>query len=243
MSSAAMVGVVVFLSAVMAGIIQTVTGFGSGIFMMMFFPAFFPLLNASALSSSIGIMVSGGVAWRYRKYSQIRLTLIPAIFYIIFSSVAISLGPFLPTLLLKKVFGAFLVVLSLYFLFADQTKKVKATMTAAILCAALSGIVGGLFGISGPPMVIYFLSALDNKEQYLGTLQLFFFWAGVYTLSFRIYSGIYTMNLLKFSALGLVGIYLGMRLGYKIVDRLDKDRMKKIIYLFLGLSGIVNLMK
>ena len=238
-----MVSVVVFLSAVIAGIIQTVTGFGSGIFMMMFFPAFFPLLNASALSSSIGLMVSGGVAWRYRKYSQIRLTVLPAIFYIISSSAAISLGPFLPTLMLKKAFGMFLAVLSLYFLLADQTKKMRATMTAAILCATLSGIVGGLFGISGPPMVLYFLSALDHKEQYLGTLQLFFFWAGVYTLLFRIYSGIYTMNLVMYSALGLVGIYIGMQFGYKIVNRLDKERMKKIIYLFLGLSGIINLIK
>ncbi len=238
-----MIGLVVFFSAIMAGVIQTVTGFGSGIFMMMFFPSFFPLLNASALSSSIGLMVSGGVAWRYHKYSQIKLTLFPAVFYILSSSAAISLGTVLPTVILKKIFGVFLILLSLYFLSENQNIRMKATITAAIGCSTLSGLVGGLFGISGPPMVIYFLSVLDKKEEYLGTLQLFFFFTGIYSLLFRVYSGIYTEDLLIYSVIGFVGIFIGMQFGYKIVDKLDKDRMKKIIYIFLGISGALNLVK
>ncbi len=238
-----MIGTVVFLAAVLAGVIQTVTGFGSGIFMMLFFPAFFPLLKASALSSSIGLMVTGGVTWRYRRYSKVKLTLLPAVFYVLASSVAISLGTVLPTVLLKKVFGAFLILLAIYFLCVDQTRKMKATIPMAVFCAALSGVVGGLFGISGPPMVVYFLSALDDKEEYLGTLQLFFFFAGIYTLLFRIYSGIYTADLFAYSIIGLSGVFIGMQFGYKIVDRLDKNRMKKIIYVFLGLSGVLNLLK
>lgn len=146
-----MIGIVVFCAAIMAGLIQTVTGFGSGIFMMLFLPQFFPLLKASALSGSVTLMVNGGVAWKYRKYSQKKYTLLPAVFFIISSSLAIAWGKYLPTMLLKKIFGGFLLLLSLYFMFADQNKKRKASIAAAVICALLSGVLGGLFGISGPP--------------------------------------------------------------------------------------------
>lgn len=236
-----MVGIVIFCAAIMAGLIQTVTGFGSGIFMMLFLPQFFPLLKASALSGSVTLMVNGGVAWKYRKYSQKKYTLLPAVFFIISSSLAIALGKNLPTVLLKKTFGGFLFLLSLYFMFAGQNKKRKASVATAIVCALLSGVLGGFFGISGPPMVIYFLSVLDKKEEYLGTIQLFFFCSGVYMFLLRICSGIYTLDLLRYTVIGMSGVFIGMQMGYKIVDRLDTARLKKIIYFFLAVSGVLNL--
>ena len=47
-----MTAAIAFLAPIVAGLIQTVTGFGSGIFMMVFFPAIFPILGASAISSA-----------------------------------------------------------------------------------------------------------------------------------------------------------------------------------------------
>lgn len=210
--------------------------------MMMFFPAFFPLLNASALSSSIGLMVSAGVAWRFRRYIQIEWTLFPALFYVLLSSAAISMGSDLPTEMLKKIFGGFLILLSVYFFSASQKWKINASIPVAVACASVSGALSGLFGIGGPLMVIYFLSALPDKEQYLGTLQTFFFFTNFYALLFRVYSGVYTVELLGYTLIGMAAIFVGMRLGYIIVDRLNKEKMKKIIYLFLGLSGVMNLL-
>ena len=120
-----MIGWVVFISAMVAGLIQAVTGFGAGVFMMMFFPVFFPLLSASALSSSICMMIAGGIAWRYRKYCRFQLTLFPAAIYILASSVAMSFAPSMPTDLLKKVFGFFLVILSVYFMLSAQTSHLN----------------------------------------------------------------------------------------------------------------------
>lgn len=238
-----MVGCVVFLSAIVAGLIQAVTGFGSGIFMMMFFPAFFPLLSASALSSSIGLMITGGIAWRYRKYCRLKLTLFPAVFYILSSSAAMSLAPYMPTDLLRKIFGFFLVVLSIYFILSVNALKVKASLPMAVFCSSLSGIVGGLFGISGPPMVIYFLAVLPEKKSYLGTIELFFFFTGIYNLVFRIFAGIYGVNLVVYTLLGMAAVWIGMFVGDKIVNRMDVAIMKKVTYVFLGLSGLLNIFK
>lgn len=237
-----MTAAVVFLTPIIAGLIQTVTGFGSGIFMMVFFPMLFPILGASAISSAISLAGTCTLSWHYRKYCKWKLTLIPALVYILVSSGAILLAPYLPTDILKKVFGVFLMLLSVYFLVFSSKLKIKATLLSATVCGTLAGILGGLFGIGGPPMVIYFLAALDSKEEYLGTIQFHFFVTGVYMLFFRIYKGIFTMDMIPYVILGMAGMMIGKRLGTKIVDRINADTMKKLVYAFLGVSGFLNLL-
>lgn len=236
-----MVIAVVLLAPIVAGIIQSVTGFGAGIFMMVFFPAFFPILNASALSSAISLVGTCSLSWHYRKQCVWKLTLVPALVYIAVSSLSILLAPYLPTDLLKKTFGVFLMILSVYFLKFSSKLKVKANLASATVCGALSGVLGGLFGIGGPPMVIYFLAALDDKEKYLGTIQFYFFITGVHMLIFRTINGIYTVNLIPYTLLGVIGIMAGKKIGTKIVDRINAETMKKLVYAFLGVAGFLNL--
>lgn len=236
-----MTAIVIFLAAATAGLIQSVTGFGSGIMMMLFFPLLFPIIKASALSASIALVLAATLTWRYRRQCQWKLALIPACFFLITSSIAIYLVPYLPTELLKKVFGVFLIGLSVYFLTVSGKLKAKANLPTAMVCAGLSGVTESLLGIGGPPMVVYFLAAMDDKEQYLATIQFFFFVSGAYTMILRIINGIYTTDLLGYTAIGLAAITLGKFIGGRIVDRINAETMKKIIYVFLGISGIVTL--
>jgi len=90
-------------------------------------------------------------------------------------------------------------------------------------------------------MVIYFLAALDTKEEYSGTIQLFFFISGLYTCIVRVFKGIYTMDLIPYTLLGLLGILIGQHIGSKIMDRIDAATMKKLVYLFLGFAGLTNI--
>lgn len=235
--------IVVLLSAIVAGIIQAVTGFGSGVFMMMFFPMILPVLNASALSAAISLAASLGMTVTYRKYIHKEIILFPGICYIAASSAAISFAAKLPTELLMKIFGAFLIVLAVYFLVFSKKIHVKANMPTAGVCATLSGAVSGLFGIGGPPMVIYYLAALPRKEEYLGTIQAFFFITGLYTFGFRVAKGIYTWKLVPLTIIGMCAIMLGKKIGNMIIDRINADTMRKLVYVFLGFTGVLNLIK
>jgi len=236
-----MTGIVIFLASAAAGLIQSVTGFGAGIVTMLFFPIFFPLVKASALSASIALVLSSTLAWRYRKICPWKLTILPAGFYLVTSAVAIFASPYLPTLLLKRIFGVFLILLSIYFVALDGKIKAKANLPTAMVCAGLSGVTGGLFGIGGPPMVVYFLAALDDKEKYIATIQLFFAITGSYTLGLRVLNGIYTADLFIYTVIGAAAITLGKLAGIRIVDRINTEMMKKIVYVFLGISGVLNL--
>lgn len=185
--------------------------------------------------------MSSTLAWRYRRICPWKLILLPSAFYLVTTSVSILGAPYLPTVLLKRVFGVFLILLSLYFLLLDDRIKAKANLPTAMVCAGLSGVTGGLFGIGGPPMVVYFLAALDDKEKYIATIQLFFAVTGGYMLALRVASGIFTSELWVYTVIGVVAITLGKLVGIRIIDRINTETMKKIVYVFLGISGVLNL--
>lgn len=58
---------ILFPLCFMAGLIQTVTGFGSGVVIMLVLPLLMPLIEASTISNSITLFLCTSLAWQYRK--------------------------------------------------------------------------------------------------------------------------------------------------------------------------------
>lgn len=231
----------VLLPAIVAGLIQSTTGFGAGIFMMLFFPMFLPMIQCSALSGAIGLISNAKLTLQYRRHAHPRLLLLPAGFYIVCNTLCIWYSTKIDLSAFKPYFGLFLLVLGLYFLFFAQRIHLKGGVLSAAVCAGLSGAASGFFGIGGPPMVLYFLALLgDDKYGYLGTIQMFFLLTGIQGVATRAIAGIYTPELLALVPAGMVGIMLGNLVGTKIVQRLRVDRLRLLIYSFLCLAGLAT---
>lgn len=235
-------GMLMFACAVAGGLVQSVTGFGAGIVMMIFLPSFLPLLQASAVSSLVTIPMQLVLIYNYRRYVRMNYLWKPLIFYLLASVTAISLAAGRDMTGLKLGFGVFLVVLSVYFLFFSSRLKIKAGWGSAAVCGSISGAASGLFGIGGPPMVLYFLALTGNdKYVYLGTLQVFFCITASYTTAIRVMKGIFTWELIPFVLAGTAGILAGKAVGSRIIEKIDTETMKKLVYLFLGFAGVVNI--
>ncbi|WP_207743417.1 TSUP family transporter [Intestinimonas butyriciproducens] len=159
--------------ALLGGTIQTVIGFGGGIVIMMILPFFLDMLHASAVSSASLLFLNYSLAFRFRSSISFRRLPLPLLIYIPCSAFAIFLAASLDLEVLVLVFGVFLIVLALYFMFADGRFTVRDSIPAAVVCSAISGLSSGLFGIGGPLMSVYFLSNSKSKEEYTGTIQLF----------------------------------------------------------------------
>lgn len=225
-----------------AGVVQTVTGFGSGIVMMIFFPSLMPVLSAASVSQAISLALNSGSTVSLWKHIRWRLLVLPAVCYCVAAGITLKVAGSIDASLVLKIFGIFLLALSIWFLFFSDRLKVKATPAAACVCALLSGAASALFGIGGPPMVVYYLSALREKEEYLGTIQAYFLLTGIYTLILRIVMGYYTLDLLPVTLLGIVAILAGMMIGRRVVNRIRVDTMRRLVYLLLGVTGIINLL-
>lgn len=70
--------------------------------------------------------------------------------------------------LLEQLLGVTLIAVSLYFAFFSKRIKVKPSIPTQIVAGSLSGLMGGFFGMQGPPAVLYFVSSEARQESLPG---------------------------------------------------------------------------
>lgn len=240
-----MLNAVFFLAAVAGGaFVQAASGFGFGIFVMMFFPLCLPNYGMCVtLSGLLSIGTTVVTTIQYRQYIAWRKLLIPSICFCVISAVIITIAAGQADSLMKRLLGGALILLSMYFLFLGKNMKIHATPAAGVAAGSLSGLLSGLFSIGGPPMVVYLLAGTDSKEEYLATIQAYFTVTNLFTLAVRAMNGMVTKTVFSYAALGLVGIALGVFLGRKVFRKLDANRLRFIVYLFMAASGVITLVK
>ena len=233
---------VIFLTSLAAGVIQTVTGFGAAVIMMLVAPGFLGMLKAPALTSVMVIGLSVGLYIKLHKKVDYRTVLIQAAIYVSVSMLTIAISEGFDMEILALAFGVFLIALSVYYLFFSKAVAVRPGPVSALACGIGSGFFGGLFSVGGPLSAIYFLAVSKDKESYIANLQFLFIITNTVNTLVRIRYGIFTAELIPLAIVGIIGINLGKIAGLKIVDRIDIELMKRIIYIFIGISGAINIM-
>lgn len=224
--------------------VQRITGFGLGIFNMLFMPYFLPSSTMAAAISGMQaccINVYHGVAQRKHILWKTMLPIAAAALVVI--PLAVSLSASMPQSLMKRLLGAVLVALSIYFLFFSTKIRVKPTVANGLLAGGLGGMLNGLFSTGGPPVVLYLVHATQDKLAYFATIQAYFGLTNLFSTGSRIVSGIIDWNVTVYSAVSLIGILVGDRLGALIFHRLDAEKFRKTIYVGMILSGALMLVQ
>lgn len=230
-------------AALMAGFVQGVTGFGSGIIMMIFLPYLLPINQSAGVSTLTMIVANIMVVWHYRKYLKWQRLVLPFIIYITTAFFSVYLSKSMATGHLKFLLGLLLVVLAIYYLIMSiHSIKLKSIpIYVMFVFAIISGFFNGLFGIGGPLMALYFLTIADSKENYLASIQTFFLIDTFCITSIRFASGILTLVNLKFVFVGIIGAVAGTILANHLVKHLNLKIIKLCIYGFIAFSGIYYL--
>lgn len=231
---------IVVLSSLFGGFVQAVTGFGSAVIIMIFLPFLFSMTAAPAVSDVITMMLSFAMFWKYRKSVNFRGILIPVFFYLCASMLVIRRSADWDAGMLKVLFGLFLILLAGYFFLVSDKLKVNPSLRMNACCAVLSGICGGLFGISGPPVSLYYLAASKTKEEYLGTINAFFSIVVVFNILTRMSNGFITVRLLPFMALGSGAVLAGCFAGSRVSHRISLPVMRKCVYTLMIFAGAVT---
>ncbi len=224
------------------GFVQRVSGFGLGIFVMIFLPHFMPShIAAATISSFFSCGTSTYNAILYRKNASYK-TVLPMICAALISiPVAVYFSARVSSEIFEILLGAVLIIISLYFLFFSRRISIKPTIVNGVLSGALGGTLGGLFSTGGPPAVLYLTNASKDNITYFATIQFYFCFTNIYATVMRAINGVVTPYILIYSAVGLIGCMVGDFIGKKVFDRLDSDKLKLIIYIGMILSGILML--
>ena len=158
------------------------------------------------------------------------------------SFVAISLSAVSPDAILKKCLAVVLIVLSIYFLFFSAKIKIKPTPAAGLTAGALGGILGGFFATGGPPIVVYLLNASEDNEHYLADIQTYFAITGIYSTVVRAAKGLITEQVLGWWVIGMAAMFAGVLCGRALFKRLKPAMLKKIVYCYMAVSGVIMLL-
>lgn len=84
-----------------------------------------------------------------------------------------------------KLLGILFVVMAVYLFFGQGKIKIQPSLLNALLINGVGGIINGLFGAGGVLVVLYFMAILDDKEEYISTLQMFFFLTILFDFALR----------------------------------------------------------
>ena len=223
-----------------AGFVQRVSGFGLGIFAMLFLPHLLPSHTAAATVVGICSVVTSTInAVKYRRDINYK-TVIPLL---LAAAVSIPLAVYFSAKVSKGVFeillGTVLIFLSIYFLFFNKSVKLKASVLGGTIAGTLSGVLNGLFSTGGPPAVLYLANVSASNAAYFAGIQFYFSLTNIYATVMRAISGLLTLDVLLLSIFGLVGCVVGDFLGKSVFERLDGEKLKRIIYIGMIASGIV----
>lgn len=221
-----------------------ICGFGFGVFCMMFLP--YIMGGTMEAASLINIVTLAQALWlslRYRRHIRWKLLPAPILAYFVSSALTVHFAAGLKNDVLRVMLGAFLLLLSLYFIFGAKRVRMAANTRNGLIAGGLGGVMSGLFSIGGPPASLYFSSATEEKEEYLATIQAYFVLSNLYVIALRVKNGFVTGQVLLFSAVGLLGMALGTVLAGTIFKRIHAETMRRAIYGMMALSGLVMLLE
>ena len=222
------------------GFVQRVSGFGLGIFVMMFLPYFLPSHTAAAsVSCLFSCVTSTYNAIRYRKSVSYKTALPLLIAALVTIPVAVGFATYVSAGVFQILLGVVLILLSLYFLLFNNKIRILPTVGNGVLAGAIGGTLNGLFSTGGPPVVLYLTQALSDNLTYFATIQFYFCITNIYATVSRAFSGVINLQVLICAAVGMIGCMAGDWLGKRVFDKLDAGKLRKIIYIGMIISGLI----
>lgn len=230
----------IFLLTTGASFIQRTTGFGFGIFIMTMLPILMPSYGeATALSGLLALTTSAIISFRMKEYITWKRLLPILLTFIIISSGAICLLARIQDQTLRKVLGIVLIITSLYFTFFSRKIKLKTTLPYQIGAGTISGIMGGFFGMQGPPAVLYFISSEPDKNHYMAMAQTYFLIGNSMMTIVRASNGFLTPAVGRCYLLCLAAVGIGTILGSWAFRHIPAKIFPYIVYTYIGVSGLI----
>jgi len=141
--------------------------------------------------------------------------------------------------------AAVIITVAVYYFLFEEKQNVHLVYSKwyIALFGIVSGLMGGLFNMSGPPLVFYFKSIGFTKAEFRASLLGIFFIMSFVRLVTYISFGFYTTTTLNTVVILMPFALVGMVLGMILHHHLNEHMFKKIASIILFLTGALIVMK
>ncbi|MBN2243572.1 MAG: sulfite exporter TauE/SafE family protein [Acidobacteria bacterium] len=232
------------LVLVVAEIVYVSFGFGAGLIAVGLSAAIHPeIRDIAVILLLVNLPIETFVVLRNR--SEVRWPKV--IMICIGVAIGVPVGTWIlhvgnPTFILT-ILGGFLIVAGLALVRTPPGARVQWTNWSAPPTGIASGILGGLFGTGGPPVIIYYRLSGVDKTVFRGSLMAVFLIIGLVRVPSYIVGGLITEPRL-WSALAVVpAVIAGAFAGGRIHIQLSEKRFRQIVSAVLVLIGALLLFR
>ena len=235
----------IIILAAGASFVQRTIGFGFGIFIMTALPFLMPsYAEAVTLSGLLSLTSAAVVMFKYLKYVTWKRILPVIAAFIVFSTIAISLLDRIEGRAMRMILGVMLIIISLYFSFFKEKiqKFIRPTAGWQLGTGTASGIMGGLFGMHGPPVVLYLVASEPDKDHYMGMIQTYAVITNIIMLATRAWNGYVTPTVGTTYIYALAGLVIGVLAGGWAYRHIPNRIFTYIVYTYIGISGLIILL-
>ena len=146
--------------------------------------------------------------------------------------------------LVKAVLAMVIVAFSGYFLLGKRPPELREDSRGWLLgCGFVAGILGGAYGMNGPPLVMYGAMRRWSAQHFRATLQGYFLPASMVVMTGYWWSGLWVPAVTHYYLVSLPVALPAIFLGRVANDRLRGDSFLKYVHLGLVCVGTVLLIQ
>ncbi len=226
-------------STFLGALVQGITGFAFAIILLAFMQSFLPYTELLTIASLLALFMLTINVYTYRKHITWKWLPLPLLINFTFTIASIQLLRYTADFpYWHELLGLVFILMAVYLYCFQHRVHIEANLKNALIFCGAGGILGGLFGVGGPPVVVYFLALSGgSKEKYLSSTQMFFWFNMSYDFIGRAASGMVTADTFYYASFCLIPIAFGLWLGRRIVRHIDIAMLKKLVYLLIFLNG------
>ena len=229
---------IVMLIILCGACVQSALGFGTTMITMAFLPLLMDYSKAMGLTILLVTVSTVYISLKYRKSIQWKVMLPVLIPTAVICGIVNTLAAKVNSNVLYLLLGCMFVVVSIFFFFFSKKIHIRPTVRSGSILGIICGFCYGLFASGGPTAALYLLPATKDKKEYLATIQAFLCVNNIVVLIISLVLGRLNMADLPLIGTGLIALIAGTLLGLVIHDKISQDIFGKVIYAFVGVSGV-----
>jgi uncharacterized membrane protein YfcA len=224
----------------LATVIRSAFGFGEALVAVPLLALAVPVEVAAPVAVLVSVTVALVVVaqdWRHIHIRSAVWLVIPTLFGI---PLGLLILKTVPEPIVKVVLAAVIVAFSVWSLMPRDRGKLRNDRLAGLF-GFLAGILGGAYGMNGPPLAMYGSLRQWPPANFRATLQGYFLPASVAGMAGYWMAGLWTPTVNRFYLLSLPGVFAGIYLGRVINRRMNARQFVLYVHACLIAIGLVLL--
>ena len=225
-----------------ATIVRSAFGFGEALIAVPLLALVMPIEVAAPTAVLVSITVALVILiqdWRKVHASSALWLVVPTFLGI---PVGLVLLKTLPEPIVEAILGLVVLAFSLHALAGRRNHELKDDRLAGLF-GFTAGVLGGAYGMNGPPLAIYGSLRRWSPEHFRATLQAYFLPASLAGMAGYWFGGLWIPAVSRFYLVSLPGVLVAIFLGRTINQRMHSQRFIKCVYLALTAIAAVLLIK